>query len=106
MMNRSIYELVCDRMAGQASRRADRAPGRAGPVRTLLGGEDSPADFVLTDCLLLSFGPRLVRCRPFQQCLGLPAQELKRQLSAPRTVHSGSLRRRLLDVAHGLGEPF
>src|SRR5262245_50116119 len=31
----------------QHSRRADRAPGRAGPVRRLLGGEDSPADLFL-----------------------------------------------------------
>jgi hypothetical protein len=30
-------------MAVQASRRADRAPGLAGPVRTLPGGEHSPA---------------------------------------------------------------
>src|SRR6516164_577470 len=32
-------DAVCDRMSGQRPRRADRAPGRAGPVRLLLGGE-------------------------------------------------------------------
>ena len=42
---------------------ADRAPRRAGPVRTLLGGENSPADFVLS-ALLRRWG--LIR-----RCVGL-----------------------------------
>jgi hypothetical protein len=45
MVNNSFLEPVCNTMKRHRSWRADRAPGLAGPVRLLLGGEDSPADF-------------------------------------------------------------
>jgi hypothetical protein len=45
MVDCSFLELVCDRIVAAKLWRANRAPELAGPVRLLLGGEDSPADF-------------------------------------------------------------
>src|SRR5262249_41615648 len=45
MVKGSFRQPVCGTRKRQPSRCADRALGRAGPVRLLLGGEDAPAAF-------------------------------------------------------------